>query len=118
MSLHTIDSFQPKLLAQALDQNASIQQSVGQSAAELCVIHAVLEHEVPEHVKTGDVAKALQKTGELEERIQASADSLEEVNDALKEEIQVRVELEQQLASAQAALERVQAQNAAQHPSP
>ena len=92
-------------LERALDQNEAIQETVGQSAAELCLINAVLQHEMPDHVKTGDMAQALQRTDELEERIQASADNLQEVNEALKEEIQVRIELEQQLASTQAALE-------------
>ena len=108
MSPHPTALFTPTSLERALDQNEAIQETVGQSAAELCVINAVLQQEVPDHVKTGDVAQALQKTDELEERIQASADNLEQVNHALKEEIQVRVELEQQLASAQAALEQVQ----------
>lgn len=101
-------SLPPTALEHALDQNEAIQATVEQSAAELCVIHAVLQQEVPDHIKTGDVAQALQRTDELEGRMQASADNLQEVNEALKEEIQVRVELEQQLAFTQAALEQAQ----------
>jgi hypothetical protein len=97
----------PTSLEHALDQNEAIQETVEQSAAELCVVNAVLQQEVPEHVKTGDVAQALQRTEELEERIQVSADNLEQVNHALKKEIQVRVDLECQLAATQAALEQV-----------
>lgn len=98
----------PTALEHALDQNEAIQETVEQSAAELCLIHAVLQQEVPDHVKTGEVAQALQKTDELEERIQASADDLQQVNQALKKEIQVRANLERQLASAQAALRQAQ----------
>lgn len=116
MSPQPIDSFSPTSLEHVLDQNEAIQESVGESAAELCVIHAVLQHEVPDSVKTGDVAQALQKTDELEERIQASADNLEQVNHTLKEQIQMRAELEQQLALAKTALE--QAQNAGQNRAP
>ena len=116
MSQHPTALLTPTSLERALDQNEAIQETVCQSAAELCVIHAVLQQEVPDHLKTGDVAQALQKTDELEERIQASADKLGQVNHALKEEIQVRAELEQQLASAQAALE--QAQSAGQNSPP
>ena len=94
-------------LERALDQNEAIQATVEQSAAELCVISAVLKQEVPEHVQTGDVAQALQKTDELETRIQTSAENLEQVNQALKEEIQARVDLERQLASTQAELAEV-----------
>jgi C4-dicarboxylate-specific signal transduction histidine kinase len=97
-------SCSPTPLEHALDQNEAIQETVGQSAAELCVVNAVLQQEVPEHVKTGDVAQALQRTEELEERIQTSADNLEQVNHALKKEIQARARLEHQLAATQAAL--------------
>jgi C4-dicarboxylate-specific signal transduction histidine kinase len=100
-ALHT-----PTSLEHALDHNEAIQATVEQSAAELCVVSAVLQQEVPEHVKIGDVAQALQRTGELEERIQISADNLEQVNHALKKEIQVRAQLECQLAATQAALEQ------------
>lgn len=107
MSSHLNASFTPTSLERALDQNEAIQATVGQSAVELCVVNAVLQQQVPEHVKTGDVAQALQRTDELEERIQTSADNLEQVNHALKKEIEVRADLERQLAAAQAALEQV-----------
>lgn len=107
MSSNPNDSFTPTSLEDALDQNEAIQATVEQSAAELSVVNAVLQQEVPEHVKTGDVAQALQRTDELEGRIQTSADNLEQVNHALKKEIQVRADLERELATAQAELEQV-----------
>jgi len=97
-------------LEHALDKNEAIQESVEQSAAELCVVTAVLAHEVPEHLKTGEVALAIQRTEELESRIQSSADDLAQVNLALKEEIDLRADLERQLASTQAELDQIQAQ--------
>lgn len=97
------------LLREALDQNEAVKDTVEQSAAELVVINAVLRHEVPSEVQTGEVAQALQKTDELEERIQACADDLDEVNDALKQEIDERARLEEELATAKAALARAQA---------
>lgn len=103
-------------LERVLDQNEAIQETVEQSAAELCVIHAVLKQEVPGHVQTGEVAQALQKTDELESRIQSSADDLAQVNEALKQEIGARVELERRLASTQAALDELQDQSP--YPSP
>lgn len=107
------DSSEPSSLERALDHNTSIKDAVEQSAAELCVIHAVLKQEVPVHLQAGDVAQALQKTEELEGRIQSSADDLAQVNDALKQEITERAELEHQLALAQAALDSIQ--NLSQH---
>lgn len=100
----------PTPLEHALDKNEAIQESVEQSAAELCVVAAVLMHEVPEHLQTGEVALAIQRTEELECRIQTSADDLVKVNQALKEEIDARAELERQLASTQAELDQIQAQ--------
>ena len=79
MSQNLPASFSSTSLERALDQNEAIQDTVEQSAAELCVINAVLKQEVPDHVQTGEVAQALQKTDELESRIQTSADDLAQV---------------------------------------
>ncbi|MEC5214321.1 C4-dicarboxylate-specific signal transduction histidine kinase [Polaromonas sp. CG_9.5] len=95
-------------LERVLDQNVAIQDTVGQSAGELCLINTVLKQEVPRHAQNGVVAQALQKTDELESRIQASADDLAQVNAALKHEISKRAALERQLASTQSALEQAQ----------
>ena len=108
MSNNLPDSVLPTSLERALDQNETIQDTVEQSAAELCLINTVLKQEVPDHVQIGEIALALQKTDELESRIQASADDLAQVNDVLKQEISARAELERQLVAARAALEQVQ----------
>lgn len=115
MSKHPSQSASVTSLERVLDQNVAIQDTVGQSAGELCLINTVLKQEVPSHVQNGVVAQALQKTDELESRIQASADDLAQVNEALKHEISTRAALERQLASTQSALE--QAQDAMPEPS-
>lgn len=102
------NAIHPTALEHALDQNKAIQDAVEQSAAELCIVNAVLTHEVPAHLQTGEVGQAIERTEELENRIQQSADELAQVNLALKEEIRLRAELENQLASAQAALDQTQ----------
>ena len=91
-------------LERALGQNTSVKETVELTAAELAVINAVLEVGLPGEVKKGDVAQALQKTDELEMKIQDTAQELAEVNDALAQEIDERVELERELAAAKAAL--------------
>ncbi|WP_198026805.1 hypothetical protein [Polaromonas glacialis] len=110
MSSHSNALLTPTSLEHALDQNEAIQEAVEQSAAELCVVNAVLTQEVPAHLQTGEVAQAIERTEELESRIQNSADELAQVNLALKEEISLRADLERQLASTQAALDQVQVQ--------
>ena len=105
----TVTVISPNPLEHALDQNEAIQESVEQSAAELCVVSAVLSREIPDEVKTCEVIQAIQRTEELEDRIQTSADDLAKVNQTLKDEISARANLERQLASAQAELSRAQA---------
>ena len=91
-------------LERALEQNEMAQTIVEESAAELVMIHAVLMQEIPDHVQTGDVAHALQRTDELEIKINDTAQELAKVNEVLALEIGERVELEQELATTKAAL--------------
>jgi len=102
------NAFDPTSLERTLDQNEAIQETVEQSAAELCIVNAVLTQEVPAYLQTGEIAQAIERSEELESRIQSSADELAQVNLALKEEVILRADLERQLASAQAALDQAQ----------
>ena len=95
-------------LAQALDRNEAVRDSVEQSAAELVMINAVLKQEIPDHVQTGDVAHALQRTDELEVRINDAAQDLVQINEILAHEIDERVDLERELAETKAALVEAQ----------
>ena len=94
----------PTPLERALEQNETAHDIVEQSAAELVVIHAVLKQELPEHMQTGDVAHALQRTDELEIKISETAQELAQVNEVLAQEIGERVDLELELAATKAAL--------------
>ena len=96
-------------LERALDQNTTVKETVELTAAELAVINAVLEVGLPGEVKKGDVAQALQKTEELETKIQDTAQDLAEVNEVLAQEIDARVDLESELAATKAALAREKA---------
>ena len=96
-------------LERALDQNTTVKETVEQSSAELAVINAVLEVGLPGEVKKGDVAQALQKTDELEMKIQDTTQDLAEVNEVLAQEIDARVDLESELAATKAALAREKA---------
>ena len=100
-----------KTLVRALDQNETAQDTVEQSAAELVVINAVLKQEIPDHIQTGEVAQALQKTDELEAKIHDAANDLAQVNEVLAQEIDQRVDLERELVETKAAL--AEAQNTA-----
>lgn len=91
-------------LVRALEQNEAAAGAVEKSADELMVINAVLQQEIPEHAKTGDVAHALKKTDQLEVQIQDTAQELASVNVALAQEIAERNELEDELAITKALL--------------
>lgn len=99
----------PKPLVKALHQNGFVKETVKQSADELLVINAVLKHGIPDHAQTGDVAQALEKTEAIEDKIQTSAEELASVNKLLENEIDERIDLERELLSTKAALEREKA---------
>ena len=95
----------PTPLTRALDQSEAVKEAVEHSADALLVISTVLKQEIPSYVQTGDVAQALQKTNELETKINDAASDLAQVNEVLAQEIDERMDLERELAAARAALE-------------
>ena len=92
-------------LERALDQNETVKEAVEQSAAELLVINTVLKQEIPEHLQTGDIGQALEKTDALESKISETVEDIAQVNEALAHEIDERVHLERELAATKAALQ-------------
>ena len=96
-------------LLQAIEQNETVKENVKQSADELLVINAVLQAGVPNQAIKGDVAVALQKTGDISEAIQESANDLAAVSQLLEDEIDERIGLERELLATKAALARAQA---------
>lgn len=92
-------------LSRARDQNEAAQEAVERSAVELELINTVLRHELPDHIQSDDVALALEKSGELELKMQDAAQDLAQVNEALHHEISERAALEKELTSTKAALE-------------
>jgi hypothetical protein len=96
-------------LERALDQNSNVRDTVELSSAELAVINTVLKHELPGDVIKGVVAQALEKTDELEVKIQETAQDLAEVNQLLAQEIDARMDLEGEVATIKAELEREKA---------
>ncbi len=95
------DLHQPieKALAQTTETHAKLTSGV----QELAVTNAVLQQEIPEEVRTDDVALAIEKNEALEVRVQECVDDLEDVSAALVHEIARRKKLEQALKEAGAA---------------
>ncbi|MBT2324263.1 hypothetical protein J7E62_18085 [Variovorax paradoxus] len=79
-------------LDRTLDKTEAVAAEVQRASDDLAVINTVLEQELPEDVQVGDVAQAIEHTGQLEKRLAESAETLAEVNAALAQEIEKRKE--------------------------
>ncbi len=83
-------------LDQTLDKTEAVAADVQRASEDLAVINTVLEQELPKNVQVGDVAQAIEHTGELERKLADSAQQLAEVNAALAQEIEKRNEATEQ----------------------
>lgn len=90
----------PEPIEKALAQTHETQARLASGVQELAVTNAVLQQEIPEEVRTGDVALAIQKNEALENRVQECVDDLDDVSQALEEEVARRKKLEEKLKEA------------------
>jgi hypothetical protein len=79
-------------LDQTLEKTEAVAAEVQRASDDLAVINTVLEQELPDEVQVGDVAQAIEHTGQLEKKLAESAETLAEVNATLAEEIEKRTE--------------------------
>lgn len=75
-------------VADALEKSQEVQGKVKRAADELAVVHAVLDKEIPEEERTGEVDQAVKHTGRLEKKLQKTADLLDEVTKTLESEVE------------------------------
>ena len=75
-----------------------VQDDLAVAGAELHLTNTALEHSLPASQKHGDVRKALDQNGLVEEKVVQAAEELAEVTDLLEEEIAQRQKLERELA--------------------
>ena len=90
----------PEPIEKALAQTSETHAKLASGVQELAVTNAVLQQEIPEDVRTGDVALAIEKNEALEIRVQECVDDLEDVSQALFDEVARRKALEQTLKDA------------------
>lgn len=79
-----------KPLEQTLARTKGVAADVQSASDNLAVVNTVLEKELPDDVQVGDVAQAIEQTGQLEKKLAESAKQLAEANAALAEEIRKR----------------------------
>jgi hypothetical protein len=75
---------QPQLEA-AKSKTEEVQRDLEVASAELGLTHGALQRELPEDVKQGDVAWAIEQNAILERKVQQAAEELEEVTELLEQ---------------------------------
>ena len=77
-------------LLKPLQQTEAVTADLEHAADQAMVIGAVLAKELPVDVQVGEVAQAIEQTGELKEQLAHSAETLTEVSAELEQEIAKR----------------------------
>lgn len=72
-------------LERTIDQAKAVAAEIRQAADNLAVVNTVLEEALPEHVQVGEVAQALDQSGQVEAKINRSAEVLEALETAQSE---------------------------------
>lgn len=80
-------------LDQTLEQTKAVAAEVQRAADNLSVVSTVLEQELPDDIQTGEVAQAIAQTGQIEKKLARSAEKLDEANEALGKEMDIRIEM-------------------------
>lgn len=94
-------------LDQTLDKTEAVAADVQRASDNLAVINTVLEQELPDDIQVGEVAQAIEHTGQLEKKLAQSAETLAEVNAALTQEIERRVEVTAERDENQAMIDKL-----------
>jgi methyl-accepting chemotaxis protein len=79
-------------LDRTLQKSEQVAADVQRASDNLAVVNTVLEQELPDEIQVGEVAQAIEHTSQLEQKLAKSAEKLAEVNAALSEEIEKRLE--------------------------
>lgn len=82
----------------AKDKADSVQEDLAVAGAELHLTNTALDRSLPQSAKQGDVGKALEQNGAVQQKVSQAAEELAEVTELLEEEIAERHRLEARLA--------------------
>ncbi|SFP33758.1 hypothetical protein [Variovorax sp. 770b2] len=96
-------------LDKTLQKSEEVAADVQRASDNLAVVSTVLEQELPDEIQVGEVAQAIEHTSQLEEKLAKSAEKLAEVNAALSEEIEKRIEVTAERDESQALAEKLKA---------
>ena len=93
-----IDSNASRPIEVAKDKTDAVQEDLAVAGAELHLTNTALDRSLPQSSKQGDVGKALEQNGIVQQKVTQAAEELTEVTELLEEEIAERHRLEAQLA--------------------
>ena len=103
-------------LPSVLQKSQQAKQHVEANSLDLFVVNEVLKQEIPGAVKvTGDVAAALERSESIQGNLDAVADKLDDINQALALEVARRKIAEQKLCQSKVDLADAKAQLAYAH---
>lgn len=71
-------------MAEILNQNLETAEQIKATANELDVVHAVLATQIPSDALKGDLQSAVERTDQLEQKLQETAEALEKSNEQLQ----------------------------------
>jgi hypothetical protein len=103
MNLHNSSPAAGRPIEVARLKTAQVRKDLQVASAELHLTNAALERHLPQSMKQGDVAHALEQRDAIEEKVVDAADELSAVNEVLHEELAERIRLERELAEAREA---------------
>lgn len=88
----------PAIVA-ARDKTDSVKEELAVAGAELQLTNTALDRGLPAEARTGDVGKAMEQSGKVQQKVNRAAEDLAEVTELLEEEIEHRHRLEAELAA-------------------
>jgi RNAse (barnase) inhibitor barstar len=71
-------------MTEILNQNLETAEQIKATADELDVVHAVLSTQIPSDALNGDLQSAVERTDQLEQKLQETAEALEKSNEQLQ----------------------------------
>ena len=97
-------------LLKPLQKTEAVIADLESAADHAMVIGTVLEKELPGEVQVGEVAQAIEQTGDLKQQLAESAETLTEVSAELVHEIVKRRKVSKQLEASRAQVHDLQAE--------
>jgi len=83
----------------AKDKTGTVKEELAVAGAELHLTNTALHRGLPPDARQGDVGKALEQNGKVQQKVNQAAEELAEVTDLLEEETEQRRRLEAELAA-------------------